>query len=140
LAALSTPPAFVGATAAIAAASILVTTKGHKLRSLGNFTFIPALYLACETAERAPRGVLFDRGLAFLPYMAAAMVPVIVLAVAEHVRDRDPGISHIRHLARVRRRVADDGVAASFGEAMVAVTLAVACASILVEWRHLDHG
>src|SRR6476646_10767260 len=45
---ISTPPAFVGATAAMAAASILVTAKDHKVRSLGNFTFIPALYLACE--------------------------------------------------------------------------------------------
>jgi hypothetical protein len=58
----------------------------------------------------------------------------------DNAAHRDPGISHIRHLARVRRRVADDGVAASFVEAMVAVTLAVACASILVEWRHLDPG
>ena len=55
LAAISTPPAFVGATAAMAGASILVTAKGDKLRSLGNFTFIPALYLACEAAEGTPR-------------------------------------------------------------------------------------
>jgi hypothetical protein len=140
LATISTPPAFVGATAAMAAASILVTAKGDKLRPLGNFTFIPALYLACETAEGTPRGVLLDRGLAFLPYIAAAMVSVIVLAAALHVRDRDLGVSHIRHLTRFRRRVVDHGVAASVVEAMVAVTLAVACASIIVERRHLDHG
>jgi hypothetical protein len=41
LAAISTPPAFVGATAAMAGASILVTAKGDKLRSLGNFTLYP---------------------------------------------------------------------------------------------------
>jgi hypothetical protein len=140
LATISTPSAFVGATMAIAAASILVTAKGHKLRPLGNFTFIPALYLACEAAEGTPRGALLDRGLAFLPYMAAALVPVIVMATAEHVRDRDLGVSHIRHLTSFRRRVVDHGVATSFVEAMLAVALAVACASSIVEWHHLDHG
>jgi hypothetical protein len=102
LAAISTPPAFVGATAAMAGASILVTAKGDKLRSLGNFTFIPALYLACEAAEGTPRAALLERGLSFLPYIAAALLPVIVLAAAEHVRDRDLGVSHIRHLTRFR--------------------------------------
>ncbi|MEH2567238.1 FUSC family protein [Bradyrhizobium sp. AZCC 2289] len=140
LAAISTPPAFVGATAAMAGASILVTAKGDKLRSLGNFTFIPALYLACKAAEGTPRAALLERGLSFLPYIAAALLPVIALAAAEHVRDRDLGVSHIRHLTRFRRRVVDHGVAASFAEAMVAVTFAVACASIFVEWRHVEHG
>jgi hypothetical protein len=68
------------------------------------------------------------------------MVPVIVLAAAEHARARGLGISHMRHLIRFRRRVVDHGVAVSFVEAMVAVALAVVCASIIVEWRHLDHG
>jgi hypothetical protein len=40
---------------------ILVTAKGDKLRSLGNFTFIPALYLACEAAEGNPRAALLER-------------------------------------------------------------------------------
>jgi hypothetical protein len=62
------------------------------------------------------------------------------MAAAEHVRDRDLGVSHIRHLTRFRRRAVDYGVAASFVEAMLAVALAVACASSIVEWRHLDHG
>jgi Fusaric acid resistance protein-like len=140
LGAIAQPPVFVAATAVMAAASILVTAKGHKLRSLGSFTFIPVLYLACETAEETPPGILLDRGLAFLPYLAAAMVPVIILAAVEHVCDRDPGGSHVRHLARVQRRVVDHGVAAPFVEASVAMALAVACASILVEWRHLDNG
>jgi hypothetical protein len=139
LGAIAQPPAFVAATAVMATASILVTAKGHKLRALGNFTFIPVLYLACETAENAPPGILLDRGLAFLPYLAAAMVPVITLSAVEHVCDRDPGVSHVRHLARVQRRVVDHGVAAPFFEASVAMALAVACASILVEWRHLDN-
>ncbi len=140
LAALAEPPVFVAASGVLAAGSILVAAKGHKLRSLGNFTFIPALYLACETAEGAHRGALLGRGLAFLPYMAAAVAPVIVLAAMDHAGDRDPGTALFRHLGRVRRRAADHGATAPVVEAMIAVALAVACASALVEWRHLDHG
>ncbi len=134
------PPLFVAATATMAALSILVTAYGHKLRSLGNFTFIPALYLACEQGESASQAGLLAQGLTFLPYIAAAVVPVILIATAEHVEDRDTATGLFRHYVRFRRRGADHGIPAPFLEAMAAVALAVACAAILVEWRGVDHG
>ncbi len=140
LAALSSPPLFVAATATMAAISILATAKGRELRSLGNFTFIPALYLACEQGERTQQVGLLAQGLAFLPYMAVAVAPLIVMAAAEHVGARDPSTNLFRHSRRLRRRGADDGPPAPFIEGMAAVALAVACAAALVEWRHIDHG
>ena len=140
LTSLAIPPLFVAATCALASASILITNRGSKLRSLGNFTFIPTLYLACEIGESVDGKRLLTAGLSYLPYIVVAVLPVAVLAVRAHARDRDPGVPKLRHLRRVLRRTFDHGVRARTGEALLAVVLAVASASAIVEHQHLDHG
>ena len=58
---------FVVGCALLAAASILLTGWDARLRSLGTFTFIPALYLACETAEWGGRAIPRNAPFAFFP-------------------------------------------------------------------------
>jgi len=136
---LSIPPLFVIACAAMAAGSILLTTQGARLRSTGSFTFIPALYLACELGENTPNEDLIAHGLAFLPYAAVALIPTIVLSGLIHFLARDPTCWQTRHFAQLRRQV-DLGTPKPWKASMLAVAIAVALAATLVEWLHLGNG
>jgi uncharacterized membrane protein YccC len=139
LTALPVPPLFALAAAAIAAAAILLTAKGHRLRTPGNFVFIPALYIACELAESG-HGPALARGFAFLPYLGFALAPVLVLAALEHGLKREFPGSHAAHFVRLRRRNSDFGQAVLVGEAITAVAGAVAIAALFAEWRHVPYA
>jgi len=125
--------------ATMAAGAILLTAKGQELRTLGNYTFIPALYLAIELGEPGSgSGVV--RGLAFLPYAVFAILPVLALSATEHGRELEPNGRLISHFHRLRRRGAKLGTAAPCGEAAAAAALAVVAAALLVEWQHIPHA
>ncbi|WP_322023683.1 FUSC family protein [Burkholderia sp. BCC1977] len=141
MAALACPPAFVAATAALGAASIAITAWGRTLRTLGSYTFIPVLYLACESAEGVARGALVPRAFAILPFLLAGALPVIALAAVDLARATDTGAGADRRARRatwVRRT--DYGERAWPIELMLTVAIAVGGAAVLVEWRHIDHG
>ncbi len=137
LAAQAFPPLFVTGCAAMATASVLLTARGAKLQSLGVFTFIPALYLACEEAA-APRG-LIQQGTAFLPFVLVALLPVLLLSAYDHICACGPEINRLYHFGRILRWT-EFGVRSFYGEAMIAAALAVAVAASAVEWWHIDHG
>ncbi|MDR6497682.1 hypothetical protein J2785_000825 [Burkholderia ambifaria] len=137
MAALAWPPAFVAATAALGAASIAITAWGRTLRSLGSYTFIPVLYLACESAEGVAHGALVPRALAVLPFLLAGTLPVIALALADLARGSGDS-RRARCLAWARRT--DYGDRAWSVELMLTVAIAVGGAAALVEWRHIEHG
>jgi hypothetical protein len=59
--ALRAPALFVLAAALLAAAAVWISTYDRKPRSVGNFIFIAALYIACETGENAPASALAAR-------------------------------------------------------------------------------
>ena len=139
LTALPVPLLFAMAAAAMAAAAILLTAKGHRLRTPGNFVFIPSLYVACDLAESG-HGPALARGFAFLPYLGFALAPVLILAALEHGLKREPPDSHAPHFVRLRRRNSDIGQAVPIGEALAAVAGAVALAALFVEWRHVPHA
>ena len=139
LCSLAYPVLFVLGCVAMAAASILVTTLGARLRSLGNFTFIPALYLACEIGENTPPKELIAHGLAFLPYFGAALIPTIILSFFIHFLQRDPSGDQMRYFVQLRRQF-DLGRTKPWKVAILAVALAVALAATLVEWLHLGNG
>lgn len=131
----SSPPTFVAGCAMLAASAVALSLAGARLRSLGNFVFIPSLYLACETADA------HVSTLQLIPYLGAAALPVFVLSYIDIVR-RTPARRRLRALMNWRRP-GDLGPAASPGDAaaaVTAVTLAVASAASLVEWRALAHG
>ena len=138
VAALPFPPLFALAAGALAAGAILLTAKGDRLHTLGSFIFIPALYLACEVG-RIGGGSPFARGLAFLPYAAFAIAPVLLLSAAEHWRERDPDVRRLAHLGRIRRSGVDFGADVPFRAATVSAALAVSAAALLVGWRCFAH-
>jgi len=139
LAALPFPSVFAVLAAAMAAGAVLLTARGHKLRTLGNFTFIPALYLAVELGEPGSSSA-FIRGIEFLPYAVLAILPVLMLSAREHGREREPHIHGVSHFRLLCRRGADHGTAVPCGEAAIAAALAVAAAALLVEWLHVPRA
>ncbi|AUT66669.1 FUSC family protein [Paraburkholderia terrae] len=139
MASLASPPLFVGATALLAMGSILVIARGSELRSLGSFTFIPVLYLACESAEGVRQAALIHRGFETLPFIWTAFLPVLLIASIDHYRQHRPEVSWVSHFTKWSTR-ADIGDRVPYVEAMIAVTLAVGVAAALVEWRHIEHG
>ncbi|MHC8372806.1 FUSC family protein [Pseudomonas sp. MDT1-85] len=139
VASLAVPVVFVMCTAALASLSILLTAKGAKLRSLGNFTFIPALYLTFEVSDRAPNSGLMAYAVHFLPFIIAAVLPVILLAVIEHIGVKPVDGSVIAHFGKIFSRK-EFGHPVSGGEAMLTVAIAVAIAAAVVEWLQLPYG
>jgi len=129
----------VGGCAGLAGGAIALTARGARLRSLGNFTFIPSVYLACEIGENTPGHALFAQCRHFLPYAAAAIVPTLILSVFRHAGTIDPAAGYTGHFRRIMRQ-ADFGKPQPWREPVLAVTFAVALAASLVEWRHLGNG
>jgi hypothetical protein len=144
IAASAAPPLFVGLCAMMATAAVWLMSKGHLLRSLGNFTFIPALYLACETIERSAPRQLTMQMIQVLPYIAIGLLPVVLLAAHQHsVSTRQPLFLTLSHRAHIQVRLshkAEYGQRRGVLEACIAVTCAVGLAATLVEWQALDHG
>lgn len=141
---LREPTLFVIASTLLAAGAIRLDAAGRKLRTIGSFTFIPSLYLACEMADRLSKGLDLKIYAAFvlapLPYMAAALAMAIWLAGFEHLSQRRQGdISIARHLLLLARST-DFGIRSQNGAAVGTVIAAVAITATLVEWRDLGSG
>lgn len=143
LTALSVPPLFIGGCAALAMAAISLSRWGKGFRSLGIWTFIPALYLACETAEDVSPPGLAAKGLVFLPYMAAAMMLPLALGsfddARRYVRARPAAVPWHGHARRLLQSPMGRGGAAYRAQALTAAC-AVGLAASLVEWAHMGHG
>jgi hypothetical protein len=134
------PGVFVGVMVLLGMGSVLVTVRGTEMRSLGNFTFIPALYIACEIAEGSDRNVLFPRALTLVPYLLAAPVPVLLACLIAQWRSRPTGgVSAWTHFAQWTLRGATTRPV-EYRNAMITIVLAVGLASALVQWRSLLHG
>lgn len=133
--ALSAWPAFVAGCATLAAAAVALSRCGARLRSLGNFVFIPSLYLTCEAAAA------HHSATRLVPYLSAAMLPAIALSGVQAWRNA-PAAHRLHALARWRgaRELGRPAASSDAAQAIVAVALAVAAAALLVEWRHIDNG
>lgn len=133
--ALSAWPAFVAGCATLAAAAVALSRCGARLRSLGNFVFIPSLYLTCEAAAA------HHSATRLVPYLGAAMLPAIALSGVQAWRNA-PAAHRLHALARWRgaRELGRPAASSDAAQAIVAVALAVAAAALLVEWRHIDNG
>lgn len=133
--ALSAWPAFVAGCATLAAAAVALSRCGARLRSLGNFVFIPSLYLTCEAAAA------HHSAMRLVPYLGAAMLPAIALSGVQAWRNA-PAAHRLHALARWRgaRELGRPAASSDAAQAIVAVALAVAAAALLVEWRHIDNG
>jgi Fusaric acid resistance protein-like len=139
MASLAHPLLFVIATVLLGMGSVLVTAGGSALRSLGNFTFIPSLYLACESAEGVTRQALITRSVEILPFLLIAALPILLVASVEHFRSREIDQPTLAHFTKWTR-LAPNSECNAYIELVITVALAVACAAALVEWQHVDHG
>jgi len=139
MASLAHPLLFVVTTVLLGIGSALVTAGGSALRSLGNFTFIPSLYLACECGEGISRQALIGRSVEILPFLLIAALPILLVASVEHFRSRETRQPTLAHFAKWTRLCANSERNA-YIELVITVALAVAYAGVLVEWRHVDHG
>lgn len=134
MATFAQPLLFVSAVVLLGMASVMVTAGGSNLRSLGNFTFIPALYLACESAEGIAPSALLARSVDIIPFLLIAALPVLLLAAFEHSR-----AAGLRQFAQWTRHH-PDAEPNTYIEQMMTVACAVALTAVLVEWRHIGHG
>lgn len=127
---------FVLACSLAAAAVVGSSAYGGKLRSLGNFTFIPALYLAYETADGITPTQFAQHGLPLLTYLAVAVLPVLAISLIEFelAGRRWP------HVFKLRHHNNDLGARGACDEALFAVALAVALAATIVKWNHISYG
>jgi hypothetical protein len=131
-AAAGQPVVFIVVTAVIAIATIWVTRYGARLRTLGSFFFIPALYLACELRE-LPDGAQELGRLALLSPIAVAAV--IGIAIARRwIAGEPPNASTERSLeASLLRGVRRGDAEGRWVTHAIAVFVAVLAAAALVE-------
>ncbi len=139
VASLAHPPLFVVCVACMASASVLVTSKGAELRSLGNFAFIPVLYFACETAEHAGIQTPLKAAVAFLPFLAYATIPAVVLSAVKHHHARRTDVSYFRHYMRMLSRAEPVGYL-PYWEAVVSIAMAVTLAAMIVTRFDIQNG
>jgi uncharacterized membrane protein YqhA len=136
---LAHPFIFIFATVLLAMGSVLVTAGGSILNSLGNFTFISSLYLACEFAEGISPQALTSRAIEVVPFLLIAALPIMIVACVEQLPSRKAAQSARSQWLKWTRLSPDDE-RSPYVERMLAVACAVAFAAVLVEWRHIDHG
>ena len=124
------PAFFVVACMALAAGVILLASRGKKLRTLGNWTFIPVLILANELHGGRTVDALLRVTPAYLPYLLVALVPALISASV-----------HARGKPVARWSNLDDfGTRAPFGEDLAAMLASVGIAAIMVVSWHMEHA
>ncbi len=80
--ALAWGAAFAIACAALAAAAVALSGLDTRLRTLGNFVFIPVLYLACEVAAT------HRAALSLVPYLVVATLPSVAARRCRYLAPR----------------------------------------------------
>ena len=133
------PLLFVVCCALLAALSVALTWYAQRLRSLGTFIFVPALYMACEAAHGSLPAHYLELVYSWLPYILAGVVPVTLLAAVDHAQraDQDAG-SLVRHYLKFHMNK-PLGPSMAAGLSVAAVTLSVAVAALLVVSLHPEN-
>ena len=121
-------PLFVALTALAGFLAVAVTRYGEALRTLGNWVFIPAVYLACEVRE----GGSAPEALRHAGIIVAASPLALALVCAIRLRDRRAD----DHPASSRFGVA----AQQWFPSAAATAIAVFAAAALVEVLNLKQG
>ena len=136
------PWLFVLLCASMAAFTIRLAGWDSDLRTFGNFTFIPALYLACEFNHGFAGEARLQEVLNFIPYIAYATIPVLILSIYNYYYSYNAGqkkslLSFMLQLYH-KPRSACQGI--SFIEPLIAITLAVSLSALLVEAEEVTKG
>lgn len=134
------PPLFVVFCMVLAVGSISLTAKGRSLRTLGNFTFIPALYLTVEMAEKTAPNQMMAQAIAYLPYLCAGVLPILVLSALRKMVFDNHGIARACRFTMKWSFRDDFGDRVQILEASLIVALAVGLTTVFVEWGDISHG
>ncbi len=78
---LSVPYLFILLCALLAFGTVFVTRYGASLRTVANFIFIPAVYLACELHENVQPYLLMKVYVRFTSLMPIALSSIVILLV-----------------------------------------------------------
>ncbi|WP_316353010.1 hypothetical protein [Candidatus Trichorickettsia mobilis] len=138
--ALPIPWLFVLLCASMAAFTIHLTNWNSNLRTFGNFTFIPVLYLACELNQELVEERL-QTALSFVPYMIYAILPVLFISIYNHYYSYNKKEkSLIWYMLQLQNKSMDYGKGISSIEPLIAITLAVSLSALLVETEGVAKG
>lgn len=129
---------FVFAVVALAIACIRLTVLGAKLRTLGSFTFVPALYLSMELSSPGADGRLQQLS-TLLPLLLAGCVPTIILSAAMHAGRISNETSVLAHHLRLFSSL-DHGERQESWLVVASMALAVLAAAALVAVLHAKDG
>lgn len=139
LAALTVPVLFVLGVAGLAGGAAFMSIYGSKLRALGSWTFIPVLYLTVEIKNSYASDACFQQGLRLLPFMALAVLPILLLEGIRYCQIRPSMRNYLTHFFRViNSEKCDEWPVVA--QSVVATMIAVACMVVVVQWRHVSHG
>lgn len=124
----------------LAASTIFwVTMIGDKLRSLGSWTFIPAIILATEFAAETKPTMLLQQAPQFLPYLIIAVLPTLLIAQFDKIKAfYKKRVTNYHPLRLVG--LGDFGEKNPYIENMFAIAIAVCIAAFLVEYFQMENG
>ncbi|WP_259455132.1 FUSC family protein [Legionella taurinensis] len=119
-----------------ATAIIWVTTQGEQLRTLGNWTFIPAIILSIELASESKHGLLEESKLIF-PYLIAALLPTLCISLYEQIKmiKRESRFNLLQLSS-----LSDFGEKKNNVEAMLAMALGIIVSACFVEYLPMENG
>ncbi|CDZ77739.1 family membrane protein [Legionella massiliensis] len=127
-----TPLVFILICTTAATAIIWIASQGEQLRTLGNWTFIPAIILSIELASEMKYEL--QKG-SVHPYLLAALIPTLLVSIYEQIRAYRRGEQFVW-----LSYLSDFGKRESNIESMIAMGLGIIVAASLVEYLPMENG
>ena len=141
------PYLFVLFVAGLAFGSIYLTSFGANLRTLGNFIFIPAVYLACELRENLQADAVVPVYIKFITLMPIALISIIVLMLIVSLftyykksKILPSGSHAVSFMHHVFYRKNSGEVKLDWLKEAMAIFLGVAIAAFFVVFMHITRG
>ncbi|AIL65416.1 hypothetical protein NOVO_05220 [Rickettsiales bacterium Ac37b] len=125
----------------MAALCIFLEEWNIKLRTLGNFIFLPALYTACGYTEISGLSRL-QSALMFIPYIMSALLPVLILGIYKYYKFSVlHKISFIKYMSRLHVKIEKLLLQGKYHvEPLIAMIIASTFTALFVEEKHIPQG
>ncbi len=132
------PIVWIALVTALAMISIRLTVFGSRLRTVGSYTFVPALYLSASLPSDWGIGASHGPWVV-IKLMIFGAVPTLLLSVARHLKEHAPEFTSLSHQLRLLYH--DDLGDSYTGWAQVgAVACAVIVTASLVSFADMHYG
>ncbi|MGQ3888305.1 FUSC family protein [Legionella sp. CNM-1927-20] len=130
------PVLFIAICTLSAVTIIWITTYGDQLRTLGNWTFIPAIILSIELASEIKYS-FWNEIQSIFPFLIISLLPTLVMSFYDQIRALKKGY---HWQAFQLSYLSDFGKMESNLEAMLAMGLGIIIASSIVEYLPMQNG